>query len=1110
MKRVLQVAIIVMGLSFSPTLYGTSFATLEEAQAYAKAYPEYVKPSTHDWLTPDFNLFHRKTLPTFFQRILMRFGFATTAWNAREFEKLADEITKAREKIALKGDFAERFTPAIKDQLLVWGDLYGAFHSLVRDLSFLQQQKVIDNNLKIKPNCYFIFNGNVIDGSPYGLETLTLVFQLLKVNPRQVIYTRGYYETDERWQNFELMDEIKIRFGQYTQKYKDISQLLSRFFQTLPLGLYLTQQHQKTIDVVVMSSNKKVAQRFDERTLGGLFTVKENRGYFRYSEEQTKAVKNINLRAFITGEDRSVSYHLTEGLTLLGAIEGAMRWMVFSSPTERNQYLYKFYYDAFAQVTIHQAMKQWTIALFHERVPQLKGFTRASVYNLISGNTLKRKKDAADVKDFFFGSTMDLSKGASPIGKRVEEGLQLAFTQARSEKIVPHIMPRLTTVNDEYTPQKTRNAVEDLIAKGITILLGSQGSASLESYLDLIEDEKVLVLFPLTGAPEFRKPNLSHLIHYRGSYIREGEELIKYALKALRARKIVIFYQDDAFGRGALEGARRALKEAGFTDFLEVPHERNVVNYAKQAAIISDFNPDTILFSTNTLPIRGLIHQMGVQYFAGKNLLGLSVYEDAFERFLKDIGLSFVLTRMVPDPKVSDLPIAKEYRHWADTYNLSYDKVAFEQFINATILFEILKHIQGPITKEKIIDFAENMKNYPLKGLMLNFNPETRELSDTLWIDPGNDDAWIKEHLWDNALHASVPKGAENRLRFGSLMDLSKSVRSQGRAIKQGIELRITQADENKGQKVPLITIVDDEYDPKVTKREIEKFIKEGVTTIVCPMGSPTLESYLNQVKKGEVAVIFPITGAPIFRAANLKEIVNLRASYSTEGKVLSDYALDQIKAKKIVLFYQNDTFGKGLLEAAQAVFKERNFNEVLALAYERSAADFTEQVKQAEEYKPDTIIFFSTSTAARNFIRQFGIKKATTIKMLGNSDIGETSFINFAKDTGLQFVYLSVVPNPEKSNLPIVQQYREQAKKQNTVLDIFSLEAYIGIDILLDALQLIKGDITKDKIIEVLASFKNKEYKGLHLNFDPETRTLLHALWLNNGTSADWQMIQA
>jgi ABC-type branched-subunit amino acid transport system substrate-binding protein len=1099
--NVLIIFFLIIPLVGDLSLQATSFTTLTQAQEYAKIHPELVKPDNNDWLHPSFQSFHRKNKPNILQRLLMRLGISTKVWNDRAFENLLKNMIDRKNEF--KGDFSERLNPEKGDTFVIWGDLLSAFHSLVRDLTFLQKKGIIDNELHISPHYYFIFDGNVIEGSPYILETLTLLLQLMKANPKQVIYTRGYNETEERWQNFEFMNELKLRFGEHTKRYKKLLQDLSKFFNSLPLALYLTQVVQKKVDVTVISSNEQISKRFDVQNLAALLQVKENRGFF-YHNNQTIPPQKINLRAYITGEDRSISYHLTDGLTLIGAIQGAIRWMVFSSPTPRNQHLYKFYYDAFAQLHIADGMDQWTIALFNQKVPELKGFKKAAFYNLVTGHSIKAKKEGEDQKeDLFFGATMDLSKGASPIGKRVEEGLQLAFEKARTDAILPNIIPKLTTVNDEYTPQKTRTAIENFIEKDITMLLGSQGSATLESYLDLIEDEKILVLFPLTGAPEFRKPNLSHLVHYRGSYIREGEELIRYALKDLKARRIVIFYQDDAFGRGALEGARHALKEAGVTTFLEIPHERNVVNYAKQASQIIDFNPDTILFSTNTLAIRGLIRQMGVQYFIGKNLLGLSVYEDAFERFLKDKGLSFVLIRMVPDPAVSDLPIAKEYRKWANKYNLSYDKVAFEQFINANILFEILRKIEGPITKEKIIAAVENFKNYPFKGLTLTFNPKTRELSDTLWIDPGMGE-WIKKSSWEED-----KKGLsqlQEQLRFGSLMDLSKGIRAQGRAVKAGIELRLKQIPSNKD--LPTISIVDDNYNPKITRQEIDKFIKQGITIIVCPVGSPTLESYLELVKQGKIMVLFPVTGAPIFRLPDLTNIVNLRASYTTEGELLAHYAIDQIKAKKIVLFYQNDAFGKGLLDAANAVLQAQGA-DYLAIAYERNTLNFKNQVQQINQYKPDTILFFSTTTAARNFLRQVGIQQVAQINMLGNSDMGEADFKQFMKETGIKFIYLNVVPNPVNSELAIVKKYREASEQQSIPLDPFSLEAYIGVDILLHVIQSLTGEPTKEKIIAGLTSFKDKDYKGLHLNFDPRNRTLLHTLWIDTGSS-DWQPIDA
>jgi hypothetical protein len=193
MNRWMRVLIVGWGLWATTAATATSFTTLAAAQAYAKKYPEYVAPDNKDWLVPDFRSFHKKMTPQWFQRIAMRAGWSDSFWDWRSFKTAINTLTEQRAKEALPNDFSERFTPEGKDQFIIWGDLYGAFHSLVRDLTYLQQQKIIDNNLKIKSHYYFVFNGNVIEGSPYVLETLELIIRLMIANPDQVFYTRGYY-----------------------------------------------------------------------------------------------------------------------------------------------------------------------------------------------------------------------------------------------------------------------------------------------------------------------------------------------------------------------------------------------------------------------------------------------------------------------------------------------------------------------------------------------------------------------------------------------------------------------------------------------------------------------------------------------------------------------------------------------------------------------------------------------------------------------------------------------------------------------------------------------------------------------------------------------------
>ncbi|HEA28639.1 MAG TPA: hypothetical protein ENH91_01355, partial [Leeuwenhoekiella sp.] len=144
----------------------------------------------------------------------------------------------------------------------------------------------------------------------------------------------------------------------------------------------------------------------------------------------------------------------------------------------------------------------------------------------------------------------------------------------------------------------------------------------------------------------------------------------------------------------------------------------------------------------------------------------------------------------------------------------------------------------------------------------------------------------------------------------------------------------------------------------------------------------------------------------------------------------------------------------------------------------------------------------------AIGLIRQLGIQEVSAKKMLANSDFGEEKFLKFMRKKGLKLIYINVVPNPQQSDIAIVQQFRNAASKYDVSVDPFSLESYIATDFLLDIMKKMKGTITKEKLIAAIEKIKDYDYKGLKFNFDPEKRTLSSTFWLNTG-SPDWQRVE-
>jgi len=366
--------------------------------------------------------------------------------------------------------------------------------------------------------------------------------------------------------------------------------------------------------------------------------------------------------------------------------------------------------------------------------------------SIICVHYLSKTNAKTNGKGLVIGSTLDMKRGAKIFSEHLKNGIMLALQESERQNGINGLVPHVVFRDDEYTPAKARENVLQFLEQGIDIIFSPVGSPTLEKYLDLVEQGKILVLFPGTGAPIFRKPELKYMIHFRASYFDEARVLTRYALEELGAKNLVFFYQDDAFGEGALRGAHSMLQEKEVIDWAEISYPRNSLDFKVQAEEIKKLRPvpDAIIFLATLYAARELIRRLGSAYLIDRNLLGVSdLGEEEFKDFIKGEGLSSTTVNVVPDPHESKLELVKEFRALAKQHNVKIDVTTLEGYINTVILIDILKKIEGPITKEAIIAQAQKMKNYSIKDLEFDYDEDTGQLSWYLWLDTGKGE-WIR------------------------------------------------------------------------------------------------------------------------------------------------------------------------------------------------------------------------------------------------------------------------------------------------------------------------------------------------------------------------------
>ncbi len=728
------------------------FATLAQAAAYAKVMPELPPIDNNDLLHPLFKQFHLSLKKGAFARlkgvVVRALGITTQpAWTPRSCVTLLERMRDTRAQAGLQGDFVWQMTLRPQNRVVIWGDLQGAFHSFVRDLQELKRQGVLGDDLRIiKDGYYFAFNGDLIDRSAYSLETLSLALRLMEENPGRVFYLRGNHEEKGRWRDFGLKRELIDRLGHLSGEPVPFASLVDDIFNNLAIALYIRRESAKGLQVLRISHYGRDDPRIDEEKIGSWLAAGEKP--YLLLKDLPKQKKRIVLPAIIKGQSRSTIYQETDGLTLLPPDMGSTAWTILSCPTQTYQKLYNFYNDAFCILNLGESISDSVLGLYTRDVRGAEGFTVRAV-NVATGQTvpmeeLEKPKTIARKDEIVFGCTLDLSKGLRVQGMNIIRGVSSRLNAENQRGGVDGKQLRFVVLDDGYTPHVARRNIELLMSVFNTdIILCPMGSPTVAASLDLVRNGKVFMLFPVTGAPLFRHPDLEYMLHFKTSFYNEAVALVRHAFDQHLSGRFLFLYQDDAFGKGALEGARAELKRRGITEWKEVPYRRNAVDFATQIQKISAYDPDAIFFFATSIAATAFIRQIGVQHLTDKMLFGISdMGEFAFKYFMKNKGLSMTIASIVPNPKESQLPIVQEYRKTMNQLGYPLDPFSLEGYIGASITVDLVQRCGCPITVKKLIETAKNTKNYSLKGLTLTYDPQTKELTKDIWLDTGEGD-WL-------------------------------------------------------------------------------------------------------------------------------------------------------------------------------------------------------------------------------------------------------------------------------------------------------------------------------------------------------------------------------
>lgn len=287
------------------------------------------------------------------------------------------------------------------------------------------------------------------------------------------------------------------------------------------------------------------------------------------------------------------------------------------------------------------------------------------------------------------------------------------------------------------------------------------------------------------------------------------------------------------------------------------------------------------------------------------------------------------------------------------------------------------------------------------------------------------------------------------------------------------------------GRKIRLITY-DDGYEPDKTVANVNKLLKEDkVFCLFGNVGTPTVMAIKPILIAEKVPLFAPFTGAESLRSPVTKYILNYRASYNQEVEAFIHGMVDVLGHQKIAVFYQGDTYGMAVLEAAKTALKKRKLALVATGTYTRNFEDVSRGMEKIMAARPDAVVMAGTYSACAKFIISWKQKTAGGQKsgrdpiFMNVSFVGPEKLAELLGKYGDNVVVTEVVP-PYYTYLggaryPAVGEYMAAIQKYSPAagFSFVSLEGFLAAKVFVEILKTTGNNPTRELFIQAAESMK-------------------------------------
>ena len=320
----------------------------------------------------------------------------------------------------------------------------------------------------------------------------------------------------------------------------------------------------------------------------------------------------------------------------------------------------------------------------------------------------------------------------------------------------------------------------------------------------------------------------------------------------------------------------------------------------------------------------------------------------------------------------------------------------------------------------------------------------------------------------------------DTEIVVGTHQDLSGPIKTWGVPVSNGMKLAVEEinaAGGINGRKIRLI-IEDSAYDPKKAVLASQKLVeKDKVLAVIGGMGSAPVIASQDILFDAGVLQLFPLTAAEFtYKFDPAKPQERLKFSnllpYVESTRAVIKYMVAMKKPQKPCLMYQDDEYGKNVLDGFTQQLEVEKLKPASITTYKRGASDFSAQIAKMKADGCDLVVL---GTILRETIGAMSEAKKLgwDVTFLGATPTNIPDTITLGKDAveGMYAAGAFETPYGDTAKGKVKEWTEAYKKMFGTDANTQSVIGYNSIMTFAHFVKLAGKDLTGQKILDALES---------------------------------------